>query len=165
MRALTVRPPWSWAIAHGGKTTENRSRSVRYRGLLAIHGGARSRWDPAGQASPLVRAAWADRARSRPGAHNTIWLLRKDTAWMAFGAVIAVAEVTGCHHCDECMLPPSAVPPSGRTGCSEWAARGQWHIELTGIRPLPDPVPCRGDRGLWNLPEDTERIVLRQLES
>ena len=37
MRVLTVRQPWAWAIIHGGKTIENRSRNVagKYRDTAA----------------------------------------------------------------------------------------------------------------------------------
>ena len=37
MRALSVRPPWAWAIAHADKRTENRTWTTSYRGPLAIH--------------------------------------------------------------------------------------------------------------------------------
>ena len=37
MRALSVRPPWAWAIAHADKRIENRSWRTSYRGPLAIH--------------------------------------------------------------------------------------------------------------------------------
>lgn len=37
MKALSVRPPWAWAIAHAGKRIENRSRRTTYRGPIAIH--------------------------------------------------------------------------------------------------------------------------------
>ena len=30
---------WAWAIIHGGKDVENRSRRTRYRGPLLIHAG------------------------------------------------------------------------------------------------------------------------------
>ena len=40
IRGLTIRQPWAWAIVHGGKDVENRSRSLGpYRGLVAIHAG------------------------------------------------------------------------------------------------------------------------------
>ena len=70
-----------------------------------------------------------------------------------------LAEVTGCHHSDDCMHPTYLVPPGGSTGCSPWAVRGQWHIELGDVRPLADPVPCRGRLGLWWLPEDVDKAV------
>lgn len=37
MRALSIRPPWAYAIAHLGKRVENRTWSTRYRGPLLIH--------------------------------------------------------------------------------------------------------------------------------
>jgi hypothetical protein len=37
MRALSVRPPWAWAIAHAHKRIENRTWMTSYRGPLAIH--------------------------------------------------------------------------------------------------------------------------------
>ena len=36
---LTVRQPWAWAIARGGKDIENRWRVTRYRGPILIHAG------------------------------------------------------------------------------------------------------------------------------
>lgn len=41
MRALSVRPPWAWAIAHAKKRIENRSWPTSYRGPLAIHASQR----------------------------------------------------------------------------------------------------------------------------
>jgi hypothetical protein len=42
MRAVTVRQPWAWAIAHGFKDIENRSWAPRLAPgeLIAIHAGA-----------------------------------------------------------------------------------------------------------------------------
>jgi hypothetical protein len=37
LRALSIRPPWAWAIAHAGEHIENRSWTTKYRGPLAIH--------------------------------------------------------------------------------------------------------------------------------
>jgi hypothetical protein len=39
MKALTIRQPWAWAIAHAGKNVENRDWFTHYRGPLAIHAG------------------------------------------------------------------------------------------------------------------------------
>jgi hypothetical protein len=47
--------------------------------------------------------------------------------------------------------------------CTPWSARGQFHIELANVRPLADPVPCKGMLGLWRLPEDVEKLVRTQL--
>lgn len=37
MRALSVRQPWAWLIAHGWKPVENRNRRLSHRGPLLIH--------------------------------------------------------------------------------------------------------------------------------
>ena len=82
---------------------------------------------------------------------------------MHLGAVIAIAEVVGCHYSGDCMLPAASVPPGTVAGCSLWAAREQWHWDLIGVRPLRDPVPCKGMLGLWRLPEAVEKAVRAQL--
>jgi hypothetical protein len=163
LRALTVKQPWAHMIAHCGKRVENRSWRMDYRGDLAIHAGACSGWDPAGERSPVARAAWRDWSATLPPM-NVTGPLRKGAMHIDFGAVIAVARVAGRHHSDDCMLLEYLVPPGSVTGCSAWAARGQWHIELADVRPLAKPVACRGRLGLWRLPEDVETAVRAQLE-
>ena len=164
---LTVRPPWSWAIAHGGKRIENRSWDLKYRGPLWLHSGARSRWDPAGGHSPLVRAGWDWYVRNLPdwpGLPATDVTLGRRTTLMPFGAVIAAVQVIGCHHSSRCQQPP-ATRYSLPTFCSPWALQEQYHVELSAVRPLPEPVPCKGALGLWRLPDDVEKAVREQLEA
>ena len=48
--------------------------------------------------------------------------------------------------------------------CSDWSAWGQCHWLLDNVRPLPDPVPCKGMLGLWRLPDEVEKAVREQLE-
>ena len=145
MRALSIQQPWAAAIAYGTKRAENRTWTVpRWvtGHAIAIHASKKpdiSARPPAGEAWPMERK-------------------------MHLGAVIAIAKVAGCHHSDECMLPASAVPPGVRAGCSPWAVRGQFHIELADVHALAEPVPCKGALGLWRLPEDVEKAVRAQLE-
>jgi hypothetical protein len=164
--ALTVRNPWAWALLHG-KPVENRSWEITYRGPLWLHAGARSRWDRDGEASHLVQVEWRrylhDSVPGWPGLPESDVVLGRRTTLMPFGAVTALLNVTGCHHSDECMFPTSQELPGVRSGCSSWAARGQWHIETDLLATLPEPVPCRGMLGLWRLPEDVEKAVRAQL--
>ena len=153
---LTVRQPWCWSIMYGGKAVENRTWEIKYRGPLWLHAGARSRWDGAGERFPLVRLEWEQHVRRIPGwpglPAGDVLLTRKATL-IPFGAVTALVDVTGCHHADQCEWQ----------GCNPWSARGQFHIELANVRPLPDPVPCRGMLGLWRLPDDVDAAVRVQL--
>lgn len=165
---LTVRPPWSWALLHG-KPVENRGWEMKHRGPLWLHSGARSRWDPAGAASPLVQVAWDRFLRNDigpdwPGLPDSDVTLGRRTTLMAFGAVTSLVEVIGCHHSVECGRGGEVFGRRVRTQCDPWAARGQWHIEVRVMRVLPEPVPCRGSLGLWRLPDEVEARVRRQLE-
>lgn len=39
MKALSIRQPWAWLLAHGFKDVENRSWATRFRGVFRIHAG------------------------------------------------------------------------------------------------------------------------------
>jgi hypothetical protein len=164
VKSLTIKQPWGHFIAHCGKLVENRPWEMRYRGPLAIHAGAYSGWDKAAESSPVALEAWRRWATVPATGQLAAPLTRGDAfSFFTFGAVIAVAEVTGCHHSDDCMHAEYLVSPGRPTGCSPWAVRGQWHIQLAGVRPLAEPARCRGKLGLWRLPEDAEKAVRGQL--
>lgn len=148
MRGLSVRQPYAWAIACAGKTVENRSRPTRYRGLLAIHA---SKTKPSSDDvhNPLILNAIAELG-------NVI-----DPAASSMGAIVAVAELYGCHQWPDA----GSCNGRGRPPCSPWASPDQWHWKLRKVRPLPEPVPCRGMLGLWRLPDDVEKAVRKQLEA
>ena len=154
IRVLTVRPPWSEAIAYGDKRTENRRERTYYRGLVAIHSGRSPDWN-----APL--RAW-DAAGLKPP--ETLGITQK--AWTGkyvSGAIIAVAELTGCHAWRGTCDPDKP----GRVVCTPWAAAqlGAWHWELAErVLVLPEPVPWRGMLGLKPLTDDPEKAVRAQLE-
>lgn len=159
MRALTIRQPWPWAIVTQGKDVENRTWKTAYRGRLAIH--AASQFDdgifpgafPVDSARRAYRVARAKSILAQKPA--------PETRCMVPSAVIAVAELAGIHHADECRLP--GTPPVRL--CSPWAVHGEYHWELKDVRVL-DPVACHPGRlGLWTLPEDVASAVRAQLEA
>lgn len=146
MKALTVKAPWSHAIAHLSKDVENRVWSTNHRGLIAIHAGRG--WDPEGAASPVMSTALENRGMRRP--------VRRDTPGMVFGAVVAVAELV-----DVCG---ASVEVPGSCRCGPWSAWGQHHWHLSKVRALAEPVPCKGALGLWTLPDDVEAAVAAKLD-
>jgi len=54
------------------------------------------------------------------------------------------------------------IPDTGGM-CSPWAVIGQYHWQLANVRPLAEPVPCKGALKLWCLPGDVEKLVRAQL--
>lgn len=137
MRILTVRQPWAWAIIHGGKDVENRVRNIAgsYRGPIAIHSAA------------TTVAAF-------DGRHADLWPF--DMQKHVFGAIIGVIELVDVHHDD------GPGPYDDPNGCcaSTWHEDGQWHLVLANPRPLAEPIPYRGGRGLRRL---NDADVLRRL--
>ena len=153
MRALTVRQPFASAIAFGDKRVENRGKSIAYRGPLAIHAGLAVEW-------PAVPMAWtaAGLTPYSQGAPRKAWRVS-----LPLGAVIAVADLAGCHDYAECADGLAEADRGELRWCSPWAWEWQWHWVLRDVRPLREPVPCRGMLGLWRLPEDVEKAVRDQL--
>lgn len=147
MRALTVRPPWSWAISHGPKRIENRTRRVHLRGPFAIHAGKGWDWD--GWNSGLMRRAWQK-------AGHDVYRLDPDNPQMTMGAVVAVADLA-----DICSMSRQSTEIVCE--CGPWAQPGQHHLILADVRPLAEPVPCKGMLGLWRLPAGVEAAVMAQL--
>ncbi|WP_219463503.1 hypothetical protein [Nonomuraea rhizosphaerae] len=64
-----------------------------------------------------------------------------------FGAIIAVANLVGVV----------------RDAASPRAEPGQVHWLLADVRPLDEPVPCRGWQNMWETPPEVEVAVLDQL--
>lgn len=153
VRGLSVRQPWSFAIAEGFKPVENRTRRTTFCGQLLIH------------SSLLVDGVGLD-LYSRPAAVRLQELGGRANFWearahvpslinpsphptMALGAVIAVATLSGCHQCDG--------------SCSPWAEPGVWHWVLGDVRSLAAPVVCTGRLGLWRPDRETCTAVARSL--
>lgn len=143
MRFLTVRQPLANLIANGAKTIENRSRKTAYRGPVAIHAG-----------KTLAIAEW-EWARKQFGPNL---VPHRDA--LALGAVIAVADLVGCH---------AAGWPSecNTAACKSWGEMGgdTWHWVLADSRPLIEPVPARGQLGLWIADDFLTAAIEAALES
>ncbi|MFE4671051.1 ASCH domain-containing protein [Streptomyces sp. NPDC056723] len=89
MKALTIKQPWAGLIAHGDKTTENRTWVLPERHVgtrILIHAGA----------------AYDNTARHL-GNELDAWQLTPS-------AIVAVATLTGCHFSDGLCCTPWGEP-------------------------------------------------------
>jgi hypothetical protein len=132
VKALSVRQPWTWAIARGFKTVENRTWSTPYRGPLAIHAG--QRWDDSGEVA-LRFVVDTLRAQGLPCALQDEWPLS------GVGMVVATVDLVDI--CGDGV--------HGECDCGPWAAAGQMHWRLANARPLAAPVAAKGRLGLWDI--------------
>lgn len=150
MRILTVRQPWAWAIIHGGKNVENRSRNIagQYRGPVLIHAGLTAVDD----ADPIWNA---DRFRTAvdqaPATARASMKVR--------GAIIGIVELIDSHPASECRgFGPHGGP------CSQWAEREGWHLTLAAPRALAQPLPYRGGQGMRRVDEGLASEIREALE-
>lgn len=163
MRILTVRQPWAWAIIHGGKDVENRSRNIAgdYRGLIAIHSGLT--FDDPPLVGPLMAAH--QQARYRDGLD---WGARQSSrrSQMPVGAIIGVVDLVDVHQGpnteqDHFRAVRSCFQPGRLYGlCAPWAEQDAWHLVLANPRALAEPIPFRGALGLRTLDDETTARVL-----
>lgn len=140
MRAITVRQPFAWAIAHLGKDVENRSREHPWQAAvgeqLAIHAAA------AHYSRTYDEAESVEHDVVMTAMDNGVdfgWEVRDELDVRS--AIVALARLEEVHHADTC-----------RNGCSPWAMPGQWHLVLTRTYALPRPVRGPGRLGLWTVP-------------
>jgi len=156
MRALTIWQPQAWAIAEGHKPVENRTWPLpsRYIGeTFAIHAGK------------TYDVPWSEMVR---GALDLDVPSKNE---VPLGAVIAVATFAQLLEGESFGIPPGNrmfivnVPVS--QGLPEnfdvWFS-GPYGFLLSDVRKLREPVFCKGAQGLWTLPVDIEKAVMRQLK-
>jgi hypothetical protein len=123
-RVLTVRQPWAWAIIHGPKRVENRSRRTKYRGPLLIHAAAKF--------ERTLRHPDALAAFERE--HN---MKLPPVEELVLGAILGVVNV------DDCI----AFDKEEHAG-DPWAL-GPWLWQLADPRSLAEPIPASGQLNLW----------------
>lgn len=159
MKALTVRQPWAWAIIHGGKDVENRSRNIvgSYRGPLAIHAALRPADEidtpdrlVAQAVGRLARAKQTDGMAMVPACvsdpNDRAHWVHERFGWR--GAIIGVVDLINVHE---------ERPHWSSTGCacpSDWGDIDCWHLALANPRPLAAPIPYKGRLGLWDVPDE-----------
>ena len=150
MRVLTVRQPWAWAIIHGGKDVENRSRNIAgdYRGPVAIHAGKRFKADEiraACEAFPTLAPDVKDRIKGQS-------LFGGDPLYV--GAIIGVVDLIDSHWARDCFgYYGTEIRP-----CSEWAELNARHLTLARPRPI-EPIPAKGKLGLWRPDDELHQAI------
>lgn len=154
MRILTVRQPWAWAIVHGGKGIENRSRNIAgdYRGPVAIH-SAKSFGTMADYADATRRVSRL--AGGLPHEEPT-------------GVILGVVDLVDVHWLDPILDRPecscqTSPEDTNEDVCSPWAEWDSVHLVFKNPRPLREPIPYKGALGLRELPAEVVAQVLERI--
>jgi len=143
IRGLTLLQPWAGLVALGDKRVETRSWRNPYRELVAIHAGR------GGITEPLLASVLGSACYGATSAPPVVHLR---------GCVVAVARIADMVPTIEAIARGLVVPESTEHALGDYSP-GRWAWLLEDVRPLDNPVPCRGLQGLWPLPHDVERAV------
>ncbi len=158
MKAITVYQPWASLIAVGAKKYETRSWATNYRGQIAIHAGKK----------PFTTNEYTD-GELYPFAYalNLPDIYSFDT--LPLGAVIATADLVECWTVERTWRGSLGEGQILEIGTKEqqglriyhadrevyfgdWTP-GRFAWELVNIKMLPEPIPVRGQQGLWEWKE------------
>ena len=123
MQALTLWQPWATLIVLGLKRYETRSWGTYYRGPLLIHAGKR-----------------CDRQHERM-LREEGWLDDVDGP-LPTGVILAVAQLAS-------MRAAAGVDVDHKEMLFGDFSLGRYAWRLADVRPLAEPIPCRGKQGLW----------------
>lgn len=152
MRGLSLYQPWASLVACGAKRFESRSWETSYRGWLAIHATKQFPADAQELCylEPFKSALW-------PGATGVVAPLPR-------GAIVAVCRLAGCAPTDTALVREQwALPLSDERAFGDFSP-GRYAWNLCDVRPLPEPLPCVGARGLWIVPPALEAHLRSLLE-
>lgn len=150
VRAVTLRHPWSFAIAHLGKDIENRTWKPPKQMIgqrIAIHGGALPKGhaleDCAGQARFIAREIL-----------TPAYLKSLPAAKKSFLSNLMPLKV---HHFITSGIVATAVLERVVTESDSPWFFGPYGWVLSDVITLTEPVHCKGAQGLWRLPEDVRQ--------
>jgi len=171
MKAITIWQPYASLVAIGAKKYETRSWATKYRGPIAIHAAAKPVCDTLNglimgkEKYTVIRNALDAVPEVLSTGH---------TGSLPCGCVIATAELVNCWRivpnlgtgvdtaryipiCAESMTMDEHAPgysdyflPTEREMLfGDWAP-GRYAWELANVQLLPEPIPAKGQQGMWN---------------
>lgn len=137
IKAITILEPWASLIALGVKRIETRSWHTPHRGPIAIH---------AGKNPKMAREFYED----DPEWWDELGLPALDA--LPYGCVVATAHLRYCKQFE----PGITASINQHLGYSSWETSlgdftpGRYGWVLDSVNALPEPIPARGQQGLWD---------------
>lgn len=142
MKAITIHQPWATLIALCEKRFETRSWATKYRGPIAIH--AAKKVDKDACDMEPIRSVLAKHGYT---ADN-----------LPTGAVVAICSLTDCLKVEHAHIKEKGAllsSPGRLTTIKDnefdfgYYDEGRFAWEMTDVKQI-DPVPAKGQQGLWN---------------
>lgn len=155
MKALTIHNPYAHLLItpqdelpDGAihKRCENRTWPAPFRGRFAIHAGVSLKW--------FCHGDWPEVPFGN--------LKQEDFPDMAFGAIVAVAEIVDCVWFMEAKF--GRLPPHLQWLSTHHHATGPYCFIIENVIRLPEPIPCHGQQKFWTIPDSVLDRVMEQVD-
>lgn len=155
MKALTLIQPWATLIAIGAKRIETRSWETKHRGWIAITASKRF---------PRECQIMMDREPFTSALAGPEYPFSSDSRDLPRGAVVCLAHLKNCRPMGTCDWPPDWVENlSAQERAFGAYGPGRFGWLFDQVKALKQPVPCKGARGLWDVPTDLAAAIGVQL--
>jgi hypothetical protein len=139
MKAITIHQPWATLIALGEKEYETRSWPTKYRGPIAIHAGMK-----------LNKEAIQEKVIYMAILEHGHHVMRD----MPQGAIVATAVLEDCIKSVETWTDGYVLENGVYVYSPEYDfgdfTPGRYAWKLSNVKMLPEPIPAKGQQGLWN---------------
>jgi activating signal cointegrator 1 len=146
MKAITVWQPWADLALDGAKKVETRGRHINYRGKIAIHAGIYHRLD-----HKVYMRIWKHMGHTESDyAGSWLYYLEFGNPSQAFGVVLGTVEIYDC--VPICRLYGSEFDTLLERACGDWSEE-RCGILLRNPKKFVNPIPARGQMGIWNWEE------------
>lgn len=154
MKAITIHQPWAGLIAIGAKRYETRGWRTNYRGPIAIHASKKD--------SHAVIKSLPHRTQISiyDSFYEHLDIPAGAFKYMPTGAVVATANLVECWAVGEDYQSGRVVLFNGEGGATKDVnakeiifgdySFGRYAWELSDVKMLPEPIPAKGQQGLWN---------------
>jgi activating signal cointegrator 1 len=155
MKGLSLWQPWAQLVAIGAKKIETRSWGTDYRGPLAIH------------ATGVFPASAKNLCMGTPFMDTLMCAGYSGTYELPRGAIVAVVNLhlvgeIGRRTDGAVIVRGRELPVEGDELAFGDYTPGRRGWVLTNVCALEGPVPCKGARGLWDVPPDVLALLAAQ---
>ncbi|WP_240421634.1 2-oxoglutarate dehydrogenase E1 [Paenibacillus periandrae] len=144
MKAITIWQPWATLAALEEKGNETRGWATKYRGPIAIHA-----------------AKYIDgEACEREPIKSTLAKHGYTADNLPTGAIVGFANLEECWSIGEDYQSGMPILYNGEGGRTKlvnsteaefgWYAPDRFAWEFADVKQLPEPIPAKGQQGLWN---------------
>jgi hypothetical protein len=148
IHAISLRQPWASAVALGFKQVETRSFGTKFR-EFAIQSG--KGWEK-------YQKQAARRLALLAGQSPDFFVETKDCPANERGVVVCVVRIAAVEVMTDELI---AKTPALERAFGDWRpGRKAWYFE--DVSYLKEPLPLKGQQGIWALPESTEAEIRKR---